>query len=588
MPKYNITKMNFEEITLPGQDVEAMAAEIRLSAFNKYPVEVDIPELSFEVLIPDCNSRDPYIIVADATTSQVAVRPRTEVVAEVHGVIRELSESLVKACPNSDSSPLDLLLKRYMSGGDATVFVRGKRGTQSDTPNWVSEILSSVTVPVPFPGRTFDNLIEDFSLTDVHFTLPDPLAEPDDPDANPKVSGSIVVTAGLPSEMNFDINVTNVRATADVFYRAKKLGELNLRKWQHANSTREEATDDHHATLKIQSQITDAPLNVTDGDVLSDVVQALLFGEKKVLLGVRAHVDVMVKTVLGQLVLKDVPAEGEIPVKPVARGALDELHPGIEDLQILDTTEKSISLQASVNLSNPTPYSAHIPSISIHIVNNGSILGEAMARGLDVSVGNNSNLVVQARWDPTMSGGEGARAGRTLLSEYLSGSNASITLKMHKHSIPGQPLLCEALSRFNITVNIPRLELPGGAEDDRPRFIRDAIFHLVSSTATFTLASPLQQNTLYIDSVNATAFYNHTEPVATINHDLPVAVVPGLSQTPKLPVDWSLDSVGREKLREALGGTLKLDAKADIAVRLGHWQEVVWYEGQGINARVRL
>jgi len=41
--------------------------------------------------------------------------------------------------------------------------------------------LSSITVPVPFPGRSFENLIRSFSLLDVHFKLPDPTAEPDDP-----------------------------------------------------------------------------------------------------------------------------------------------------------------------------------------------------------------------------------------------------------------------------------------------------------------------------------------------------------------------------------------------------------------------
>jgi hypothetical protein len=158
-------------------------------------------------------------------------------------------------------------------------------------------------------------LIRSFSLTDVHFTMPDPGAEPDDPDSNPRVSGSILVLAGLPSEMNFSLNVTNVRADADVFYRGDKLGELDLRKWQDANSTQIPATEESEATLKIQSRINDAPLEVTDSDVLTDVIQALLFGGSEVMLTVKALVDVKVQTILGELVVKAVPAEGKIPVK---------------------------------------------------------------------------------------------------------------------------------------------------------------------------------------------------------------------------------------------------------------------------------
>jgi hypothetical protein len=315
MPKYNITRMNFVETPIPGEHKQGMAADVSLTAFNEYPVSLDIPPLGFEVLLPGCSLTDDYIVVADALTKPVAVRPQSDVLAEVRGLVRELPKSLTRVCPESRFSPLDLLLKQYMGGEAATVFVRGAKHPSFDTPEWLIDILSSFTLPVPFPGRSFDGLIRNFSLTDVHFSLPDPFAEPDDPAANPMVSGNILVLAGLPSEMNFEINVTNVRATADVFYHDKKLGELNLRHWQKANSTRTEETKDSEATLKIQSRIKDAPLNVTDADVMTDVLQAMLFGGKAVLLDIKAAVDVKVQTVLGQLVLKDVPAEGKIPLK---------------------------------------------------------------------------------------------------------------------------------------------------------------------------------------------------------------------------------------------------------------------------------
>lgn len=88
--------------------------------------------------------------------------------------------------------------------------------------------------------------------------------------------------------------------------------------------------------------------------------------------------------------------------------------------------------------------------------------------------------------------------------------------------------------------------------------------------------------------MNATALYNHTEPVGHIQYDLPFAAPPGISVTPKLPVDWSLDSVGYEKVRQALGGRLKLDAHAIVGVRLGSWTETVWYVGRGIGASIRI
>lgn len=112
--------------------------------------------------------------------------------------------------------------------------------------------------------------------------------------------------------------------------------------------------------------------------------------------------------------------------------------------------------------------------------------------------------------------------------------------------------------------------------------------HLISSTATFTLLSPLARSTIYITSINATAFYNHTDAVGQIIYDLPFAVLPGAAQSPRLPVDWTLDGVGYGAVKDALGGSLKLDAEAIVGVRVGQWQETVWYIGHGIGAHIRL
>lgn len=112
--------------------------------------------------------------------------------------------------------------------------------------------------------------------------------------------------------------------------------------------------------------------------------------------------------------------------------------------------------------------------------------------------------------------------------------------------------------------------------------------HLLSSSAIFTLLSPLPHSTIYITYINATAFYNHTDPVGDIIYDLPIAVPPGATQTPRLPVDWSLGSVGYEAVKQALGGTLKLDAKATVSVRIGRWQETVWFIGGGIGAKITI
>ena len=97
-------------------------------------------------------------------------------------------------------------------------------------------------------------------------------------------------------------------------YKGKKLGKLDLHKWQKANSTRL-PPDDDGPSLLVQSNINEAPLDITDNDVFTDVVQALIFGDKSVFLKIKALVDVETETALGAFAIRKIPAEGEVPVK---------------------------------------------------------------------------------------------------------------------------------------------------------------------------------------------------------------------------------------------------------------------------------
>jgi hypothetical protein len=284
------------------------------------------------------------------------------------------------------------------------------------------------------------------------------------------------------------------------------------------------------------------------------------------------------------------------------------------NLSIVDTTPTSLIMQAHVNFTNPTNYSATVPYFNIHILVNGTVMGEGIAKDIRVHPGNNTNIVVTAVWDPsTQSGEEGQAVGREWLSQYISGIilslsllsqyltclgfNTSMTVQTHNGSIPAQPSFGFALSQLPITFATPRLSGPKEPPSDdpsdpdkpaeSPHFIKDATMHIISSTAIFTLASPFATTTMYITHMNATSYYEG-HPAGKILYDLPFAVPPGDSVTPRLPVDWSLGGVGFEAVKKALGGTLKLSAFAEVGVRIGRWKEQVWYQGRSIGANIRL
>jgi hypothetical protein len=313
MPEFNITRLNFHEVEMPSG--KGMAADVSIWVKNDYPIALSVPPLGFGILVDNCSPDQPHIMIANSITNALRVEPKANVNLNVTGTIRHFPDKLVNTCPGSGKSPLDAFIGSYIHGDDSTIYVRGSDSPPPDTPQWLSELMSSITVPVPFRGHTFDKLIRNFSLIDVHFSLPDPWAEPGSPESDPMISAKIKALINLPQEMNFPVDVDRVRAKANVFYKGQKLGRLDLHKWQHANSTRVPAHGDESPALLVESQIKKAPLVITNDDVFSDIVQKLLFGGKPVMLSIKADVDVEMDTVLGALTVREIPAEGDVPVK---------------------------------------------------------------------------------------------------------------------------------------------------------------------------------------------------------------------------------------------------------------------------------
>ncbi|KAL9039721.1 MAG: hypothetical protein Q9180_002357 [Flavoplaca navasiana] len=597
MPKYIIRHLGFSDAERDGE--KGMVANVSLSLTNDYPVDFQIPRFRFDILVPGCSAEQGFLTLGEAMTAEAPVKPKTDVNVDVSGFVRKLPEALITACPDTQTSPIDRLLGSYIDGQETLVYVRGSRNPSKKTPTWITDFMKDVIVPVPFPGHEFKDLIRNFTLADVHFGLPDPFASPNSPESKPRLSAVVKALIGLPEEIQFPIDVGQVRADSDVYYKKRKLGELDLSKWQHANSTRTSIPHEKEEGLLVQSIVKDAPLDITDDDVFADVVQALVFGGNPVVLGVRAKVDVETETVLGKFVVRGIPAQGKVFVKPIS-GGNTTFSPEVGALEILETSKTGLKIRAKVNVTNPTEYSATVPFIDINISVNDTILGHATARDVSVVPGPNQDLAVIAVWNPShQSGKKGAHIGSELLSQYISGYNTTLTLRTHASSIPSQPHLGTALSVFNVTIPTPKLTPPSNPNrpvrpdppkepaTSAPHFIDDAVFHLITSTAVLTLLSPLPHTTLWITSVSATASYNNT-PIGAIEYDVPFKVPPGASDTPRLPVDWSLGSIGHDAVKKALGGNLKVEAEAKVGVRVGKWREKVWFQGKGIGARVSL
>ena len=479
-PDFDIEKLIFQENKRPGH-AGGLNALATVSVRNDYPIKLDMPTLQFDVLVPNCAPARDYLLLGAAKTMTAHIVPNDYVHLNVTGLIRQLPKPLTTACRVSNISPLDSILGDYLDGKQTTVYVRGGREQDVDTPDWITVLIRDMTVALPLPGHPFGNLVRNFSLADVHFDLPDLFAIPNSPEAEPKLSAHVKALVSLPGDMNFDLDVDLVRADADVFYNGDKLGRVDLHKWQKAQTSKVDGNDTGPELL-IQTRVEKAPLHITDDNVFTDVIQQLIFSGKGVTLEIEAAVDVHTSTVLGEFAVRDIPAKGKVFVKPIAGGDCSSFKPMIGDLKILETTKVSLTLQASVNITNPSEYSARVPYVNLHILSNGTLLGHATAENLTVLPGNNTGLLVKAVWQPAeASGGSGGEVGRNLLSEYISGYNTTLTLKTHESTIPSQPSLGKALSSFEVVIDTPKIpgiqppeDNDGDGGKSGPRFIKDA------------------------------------------------------------------------------------------------------------------
>ena len=106
----------------------------------------------------------------------------------------------------------------------------------------------------------------------------------------------------------------------------------------------------------------------------------------------------------------------------ISGGDLKGFSPQVGSLRVLETTRSTLSLEAKINITNPTEYSAIVPYVNIKLLSNGTEIGHATARDVSVVPGPNHNILVESLWDPlTPSGEKGVAQGRELLSQYISG-----------------------------------------------------------------------------------------------------------------------------------------------------------------------
>ena len=111
-----------------------------------------------------------------------------------------------------------------------------------------------------------------------------------------------------------------------------------------------------------------------------------------------------------------------ISLSAMSNHHFEDLGLQIGQLALSQTTKSSVSLTAMVSFTNPTNYSASLPYADVNLSWNHTLLGHATVKDIDIHPGRNTNVGLQAVWNPQhQSGSTGVECSRELISRYVSG-----------------------------------------------------------------------------------------------------------------------------------------------------------------------
>ncbi|ODQ52900.1 hypothetical protein SAICODRAFT_71330 [Saitoella complicata NRRL Y-17804] len=555
----------------PADDTNGIEVSADAHMRNPSPVGLTVPSLDWQILLPRC-SPEELVELSKTTTPSIPIVPEKDVELHLSAHVPRLDPALTAVCDGRNTSSMDDFLLTYLAGNATTVYIRGV--PSSNTPAWMSRVLESLTLPVPFPGHKAENMIKNFQMSNVKLSIAAGI---------PLVSAVIEVTVGLPSEMQLGVNVTKVRASmVDLYDGPDKFGRLEMKDFAPAISRRDDEGD-----VVVKTDISNVPFEVTDGVVFRGIMRSVIFGGKDVVIGMQGSVDAGIESGMGDFVVRNLPAVGEIGMNGLP---MSEFEPKFEGMKLMGTTHSSITFGADARMNNTTPYGGVIPYMNVHLIYNGSVIGDATVRDLKVRAGEPFVAHGQAVFDPGHYGGKTAKeAGAKFISAYVSKENLTMTLRTHRESIPSSPNLSEAMAGLEFSMPVPEMFPPADGEEGHDReFMRDATFHVLSSSANFILHDPFPETRLIIYDIEGNATHDGTF-LGRLAYDQPFTLYPGDTETPKFPVYWDPSGVGKDIVKKALGGNLKIDAVAKCLVSVGTMKPIwVGYNATGIGARVRI
>ncbi|KAG0250842.1 hypothetical protein BG011_008052 [Mortierella polycephala] len=467
---------------------------------------------------------------------------------------------------------LGQLLSRFIQGDNSTIQVQAL-ANDPKMPPWLSMAFSSVILDMVFPGSPNKEFIRSLDMNQLQFGFSDSCE-------SALLSGRLSSVLQLPPNVTFPIKLREMKPMASLrspgghnMSTLAIIDFLPTQSWQVGT------------TLEVDVTMRDAPMVVAPGQH-AEFYRFLntSFTSDWIDLGIVGDALAVVESGLGTFEI------GPIPFDVITRqrglSGLTSVPPVLEKLDVVDSTEHSLTVKATLMLWNPSNITAILGDLSFLWSYKGYLIGMATVSDLHLQAGNNTvecfgmmdpSIDCARKHDPSCDSALARNASREFISKYISGSNSTTIDILGYAGSTKIPLLQPMMSSFSISSQLPVIE---------EEFLLSATMFLLSSSLVLELKNPLD-TVITVLYINGTASYNN-ERLGRILVDFerditspkPILIpandhqneTSGYVKTPRLP---------------ALGGSLEVDVVCHIKAKVGGMLTWVDFVKDGVPANVR-
>ncbi|KAI1315060.1 hypothetical protein EDD11_001353 [Mortierella claussenii] len=483
---------------------------------------------------------------------------------------------------------LGQLLSRFIQGKNSTIQVRAV-SRDPNLPSWLSEVFKTIVLSMVFPGSPTRDFIRSLDMNQLEFRfLNDKRAA--------LLSGRLSSVLQLPPNVTFPIKLLQMKPTVSLKAPESKQSMASLEISDFLPTVSRQIGN----TLEVHLDLEETQL-----DVLPEQQQEFYqflnssFTQELIRLGITGDSRAMVETGLGTFELGPIPFD--VVTSQQGLGGLISTPPLLKKLDVVDSTEKSLTIKATLVLWNPSNISAILGDLSFLWSYGGYVVGMASVSDVRLQAGNNTiecfgmmdpTIDCKRKHDPKCNPELAKNASRDFISKYISGDNTTTIDVLGYNDSTRIPLLQPMMSSFAINTHLPEID---------QSFLISATMYLLSHSLVLELQNPLDTiiTVLYI---NGTASYKE-DPLGHIlvdfEHDIaspkPILIpandhqneTSGYVKTPRLPVMFDLSSGAYEALKKALGGSLEVDVICHIKAKVGNMLMWVDFVKDGVQANVR-